>query len=105
MIEESLSKTSFKKEMLKHSKNMMASEQTSRVRRQFLTRLRKRVQNFKFKRLSSRWKKYYEKNTEQKQDDNIQEKIKIVGDLLNKSNVKTLIDIGCNTGKYSFISC
>ncbi len=77
------------------------TEHTDKLRRRFMNNLLERVKAIKVRGQSTTWTQYYRELTEQFTSD---EKIKRVSELLEAVKPATVIDIGCNTGKYSMLA-
>jgi 2-polyprenyl-3-methyl-5-hydroxy-6-metoxy-1,4-benzoquinol methylase len=76
-------------------------EHTAKIRKRFINGLLTKVKSLKVKGQSTTWTRYYADLTAEFSSD---EKIKRVDQLLNQLKPQTVIDIGCNVGKYSILA-
>ena len=97
-VESFLQNSSKMKEILTNYYQDSSKSIDPEVRRKFLLRLASKLNKIRLKEENTNWSKYYLPSEE---TDNKQ---KVISELLDKLKPETMIDIGCNTGRYSEIA-
>ncbi|MBI4040702.1 MAG: class I SAM-dependent methyltransferase [Deltaproteobacteria bacterium] len=89
------------KAYLEKSKEMAKTRSTKALRIKFMKNLKKRVERIRVGHTSSFWQRYNENLHVQYEDVEIHQKEHSVRTVLDKLPIKSLLDVGCNTGKYA----
>jgi 2-polyprenyl-3-methyl-5-hydroxy-6-metoxy-1,4-benzoquinol methylase len=82
-------------------KSRILNQHNDRLRKKFFKMLLKKVNRIRIREEKTTWKNYY-KNIEK--HCNIQKKDKTIESLLSELQPKSVLDIGCNIGRYSIVA-
>jgi SAM-dependent methyltransferase len=77
---------------------------TTQARQAFFVSLRKDIDTLQFKSKGSLWSKYYQDINAFFEPEHFHDKQRSVAEFLQQTKPKTVVDIGCNLGGYSFLA-